>query len=103
MLSALTNEALEHITGVYVNCAKGDELLAVKLAQVTIDQLNQAAQLVDLQASRGTCKSYVSEPCDSGSIYARACTVLGCRPHDVRLYDSTARREVSQTAAHSRT
>jgi hypothetical protein len=44
----LTNKALQDVSRVHINGAEGDELLAVQLAEVAIDQLNQATQLIDL-------------------------------------------------------
>jgi hypothetical protein len=44
----LTNQALHHVARVHVNGAQRDELLAVKLGQVAVDELDQAAELVDL-------------------------------------------------------
>jgi hypothetical protein len=48
----LTNEALQDITCMYINGAQRDELLTVQLAEVSIDQLDEATELGDLQ-----CKS----------------------------------------------
>lgn len=48
MTTVLTDEALEDITCMHIDGTQGDQLLAVQLAQISIDQLDQPTQLVDL-------------------------------------------------------
>jgi hypothetical protein len=47
-LHTLVDEALDHVTRVHVDGAQGDELLAVQLAQVAVDELDQPNQLLHL-------------------------------------------------------
>lgn len=47
----LTNEALQDITCMHISGAQRDEFLAVQLAEVAVDQLDETTQLGDLRSN----------------------------------------------------
>ena len=53
VLHALINEALHHVAGMHVDGAERDELLPVVLGELTIDDVNQVAELVNLLVKGG--------------------------------------------------
>jgi hypothetical protein len=57
-LNTLINQALHNVSCVHVNGAQRDELFAVKLAEVAIDELNETRQLVDLQQETNRASEY---------------------------------------------
>lgn len=57
----LTYEALQHITCMHIDGAQRDQLLAVQLAQVTVDQLNESTQLGDLRPAASTGNAMLCE------------------------------------------
>ena len=53
VLHALVNKALHHVAGVHVDGAERDELLPVILGKLTVDDVNQVAELVNLLVKGG--------------------------------------------------